>query len=496
LAVEVPYYSCALLLGEIDDLVATTTTVASILSLDGETLLKGAQRNSSYYLAKRSVSESEKKALEYLITQGKLKGVVLEKRYGRVYPQHYHAAQVLGFTNTENKGIEGLELLFEDQLAPTPQLNRTITYGDDLYLTIDLDLQYLLDEQVVAIDRDHHPSSIVGIIMGAQTGEILASTSFPWYDPNDYRFSAIERRQNSVASAIYEPGSVFKIFSLAAELEAGTADFSQPFECDGSYTFTTAQGQKVTINCVTPHGTIDPKSMLAYSCNGAVAHWALQTSDQAFKNTLDALGFGSAADIPLVGVASGIVHDIDFWSSRTKATMAFGQEIATSALQLATAATAFATQGDVMKPSILQKIEGKEPIIFVPEIAKKNVISKQTAETVLQGMVMASQKGGTAVHSAVAGVSVAAKTGTAQLVDPTTGKYGDTSFLASTLALVPSDNPQYIIYIGVVNPSGATIWGSNIAAPAIGNLIADMVRQGKVSSLAMHRIMAQPDLSD
>lgn len=491
IAIETPYHACALLLRDVVDLERTAGIIAPALSLEAGTIIEEARDRSTYLLVKRRLTDTEYDDLSRLVQEYGLKGVVLEKRYGRTYPQMFHGAQTIGFTNTENRGIEGLELACESLLSPYPELKKGITYGRDITLTLDLDLQYLLDAQAVEIDRLHHPDNIVGIIMGAKTGEILASTTFPWYDPNAYSDSEPLQRQNRVITSMFEPGSVFKVFTLAAELEAGQADFDEPFYCDGRYTFTMPNGSEATINCVEAHGQITPETMIKYSCNGAAAHWALQTDDGLFRKTLTDLGFGSVWDIGLPGEIPGVVSDIDSWSGRTKATMAFGQEIGVTALQIATAATAIANEGNLMKPFLVKSVtthEGKTVASYEPEIAFPTVFSKQTAQTVLNGMEAATQKGGTATRTAVEGIPVAAKTGTAQIADPRTGRYLPDSFLASTLAIVPADDPQYIIYIGVTNPKGSTIWGSNIAAPAIGSVIADMARQGKLFSERMERI--------
>ena len=491
LAVETPYYSCALLVREVENLFHTATLLGSILAIPPQTIMDESKQRSIYYLVKRKLSAEEYQKLVALTNEKQLKGVLLEKHYGRTYPHHYHGAQVIGFTNIENRGIEGLELACNDLLLPNPELGKTLSYGNNVYLTLDMDLQYLLDFQAVAIDAMHHPDNIIGIIMEAKTGAILAATNFPWYDPNYYQASEPFQRQNKVITAMFEPGSVFKIFSLAAELAANQADFTEPFYCDGTYTFTTANGKPTTINCVSPHGQIDPTSMLKYSCNGAVAHWALQTDDALFRETLTKLGFNSKWETLMPGAISGKVPEISTWSNRTKATMAFGQEIGVTALQLVTAATALATGGNVMQPYILDTIKDKHDQVIhttTPTIAQQQVFSPQVAHIVLQGMQEAVEVGGTAAKTAVPGVSIAAKTGTAQIVDPKTGSYNTQAFLASTLALFPSDDPTYIIYIGVSNPTGETIWGSNIAAPAIGSIIADMVRQGKLVSQKMEYI--------
>ncbi len=485
LAIETVRHACALLLKSVGNLDDTANALAPALDMSAQEIKTIAAKYVSYALIKRDLTDAQQEAVRQTIKENRLTGVVIEKRYGRSYPQHHHAAQTIGFTNSENQGIEGLELQFERVLSPYPELHAQTTYGADIQLTLDMDIQYLLDEQAVAIDREHHGDYVIGIVMGAKTGEILAATTFPWYDPNAYSSSLPEQRQNRIATYMYEPGSVFKVFSLAAIIEAGQANLAEPFECDGSYTFKTVRGSDVTIQCVSAHGTVGPAEMIKKSCNGAVAHWALQTGDEAFRSFLESLHFGSSWNIGLRGEIDGLVAQTSAWSARTKPTMAFGQEIGVTALQMATAATAIANEGWLTSPSIvLQAIDqegiGLEGVGGKP--ASVQVMAAETARDLLTYMAGATQTGGTGRLTAVTGVDVASKTGTAQILDPATSSYKDGTYLASTLSLVPAADPRYIIYIAVANPKGSTIWGSNIAAPAIRAIIEGLVRQGKLTS--------------
>ncbi len=493
LAIEIPYYNCALLLREVGDLGAVANSLGRVLSISPQTIVENASKNTTYYLVKSKLSPNEVTEVKNL----KLKGVSLEKEYGRFYPQHYHASNLLGFTNRESVGLEGLEYSLNTILLPHPRLNEEVTFGSDLYLTIDLDLQYLLDEQAVAIDALHHPDEISAIIMEAKTGAILALTNFPWYDPNEFSTSNPAMRQNRVVSTLFEPGSVFKIFSLAAILEAHQATLDEPFDCDGTYTYTTESGSKVVVNCTSPHGIVDPKGMLKYSCNGAVAHWALQTDSNLFRESLADFGFNTKWELPLPGVSKGNLKEVSTFSGRSKPTISFGQEVGVNALQLVTAATALANNGNLYTPYLIDKVVASDGTIEkrAPLVAKEGIISAETAQLVLAGMFEATELGGTATRSAVKGVEVASKTGTAQIIDPESGTYDSSAFLASTLSIFPADNPAYIIFIGVKNPKGATIWGANIASPAIASIIESMVSQGKIISTVSERVTlaGQPD---
>jgi cell division protein FtsI (penicillin-binding protein 3) len=211
----------------------------------------------------------------------------------------------------------------------------------------------------------------------------------------------------------------------------------------------------------------------------------MQTDEDLFYSLLNRFGFNRSYDIALPSRTRSYIADPSSWSGRSEATISFGQELSTTALHIATAATAFTNGGELLQPHlILQRNEANGgPITYRRErTAIERVISREVANSLLLAMEEATKSGGTARSVAVGGVRVGAKTGTSQILNPETNSYEDGTVLASTLAIVPLDNPKYIIYVAAGNPKGDTQWGSNIAAPAIGKIIESLVSQGKVVS--------------
>lgn len=486
LAIETPSYNLYFRLSQIKDMEAIAALVSPYIGMSVEEITRQVSRYQTYALVRRDIGESDAVALRNAVRQAGLSNAVdIDKRVSRTYPASFHASQTIGFVDTNNRGLEGIEYAQDANLSPLPLLGSPETsYGQDITLTLDIDVQYLLDLEMQRIAQEHLPDYAIGIVMDAKSGDILALSSYPWYDTNDIASSSETSRLNHAVNYLYEPGSVFKVFSLCAEMEIGQADLSTPFICDGSFTF-----DGITIGCHEPHGAVTPREMISLSCNGAVANWALQTDSKRFYGILDQLGFNRAYDIGLPSRSRARIADPSTWSARSKATISFGQEVSVTALHLAAAATALANGGSMLEPHlILKRSKGNETgnigeTLFQREITKSGqIFSEEVARKVLDYMHSATEVGGTARLAAVEGVNVSAKTGTAQLYNPETHSYKDGGNLASTLALVPTEDPEYIIYIAAGNPKGNTIWGANIAGPAVGKVVKGLVSQGKLAS--------------
>ena len=481
LASQVSTWSVYFRLSAIEDLDYAAAAVSPYLGMSVSSIVSKAGQYTTYALIKDRIDMETADELDSAIKAAGLENQIdLVRMQTRTYSAGFHACQLIGFVNREGTGAEGLEYYYDDILSPYPQLGEDITYGADLELTIDLDIQYLADVQVQNIAYENDPDYIMALVADAKTGEILAMSSYPWYDLNYYNVSSQDERLNRCAAYSYEPGSVFKVFTLAKCIDAGI-DTDTPFICDGSETFTVGDSS-FTINCHTPHGEVDARNMISKSCNGAIASWCLQLSDEDFYSYLRLLGFGSKQDLPLPGLTTGFLASPSDWSSRTKATLAFGQEINVNALQIVRAASALANDGVMKDLSIVRSIKDHQGnVLWQAEPDERQVISSAAARKILSYMESAAEEG-TASKASVDSIRVAAKTGTAEIINQETGSYADGTNLASTLALVPADNPQYIIYFAVSAPKGSSVWGADIAAPACAALIRGLMSQGKLIS--------------
>lgn len=481
LAIQTTQYLLYFRLDRIENLDAAAALVSPYIAMDYQAIIDRCGNYTTMALIKRSIREQTAKELNEAIKAAGMEGQIILTPYdGRIYPSSFHASQLVGFVGTDNHGLEGVEYAFDDYLMPYPALGEEITYGADIELTIDLDIQYLLDVQVQSIVYESDPDYIMALVMDAQSGEVLASSSYPWYDPNSYNLASANELLNRNLTYTYEPGSVFKIFTLAAAME-NNVDTKTAFYCDGSADFT-YHGQTFTINCHEPHGYVDAELMIAKSCNGAIASWALQIDDELFYEFLSSLGFGKKLDAGLSGVASGTLREPSLWSARSKATLAFGQELSVNALQICAASTAIARDGVMISPSFIKNIKDHNgDALDKKESAEKRVMSEETARQIREYMVSAVTDG-TARLTKVDGLLVGAKTGTAELVNEKSGRYEDGASLASCLAIAPADNPQYIVYFAVSAPRGDSIWGANVAAPSCGALFRGLASQGKLKT--------------
>jgi cell division protein FtsI (penicillin-binding protein 3) len=313
--------------------------------------------------------------------------------------------------------------------------------------------------------------------MEAGSGEILAYAAVPDFDPNEFnRFERSALRNLPLAQA-YEPGSVFKIFSIASFLQLRGISPQDTFACTGMYEKRLADGDTIRIRDLSAHGRVNAGLILKYSCNVGAAYASEKVRREDFYRMLQAFGFGRPTGLPLPGESAGILAAPARWSLRTKATIAFGQEISVSAVQVLQAATAIANGGLLLAPRIVSKILspsgelvkefGRQPV--------REVVSPQVAREVLEMMATATEESGTARRGRVEGVRISAKTGTAQVRDPATGTYSDSNFVASYLGIFPTEEPRVIVYVVLHNPKGPAVYGSQIAAPVFRGVAEDLI---------------------
>ncbi|MDR1932510.1 MAG: PASTA domain-containing protein [Spirochaetales bacterium] len=453
----------------------TARLLAEALDMNEQRLLERFQANQGFLYIKRKISPTERTRVQHHITEGKLEGISLEPEFGRNYPGRTLASHLIGYVGIDNIGLDGLEYTFNQELSP-PVVggDMDLVLGNQVFLSVDLSIQYALENIAAETLKSNNANSIMILVMEAQTGEMLGYASLPNYDPNIISGLTPDIIKNKPISLLYEPGSVFKVFSLATALELGGISPDSTFYCDGYYETTGNDGRKIRINCLGRHGTVSIEEILNLSCNAGAAYASDTVGAEEFHYMLRHFGFGEQTSIPLNGEEEGMLREPRFWSARSKPTIAIGQEISVTAMQIMKAATALANEGIILEPHIVKKIvspDGKLVKEYTREPVKQ-LLSPATARTILNYMASATETG-TGRKAALEGIRISTKTGTAQTIDPETGKYSETAFVASCLALFPTEDPQIIAYVVIESPRGE-YYGGRIAAPVV-NEVANFI---------------------
>ena len=440
--------------------------LSPILGISQDKLLGSFQSAKGFIYIKRKISPAETQAVEDLKTQGKLKGINLELEFGRSYPDRALASTVLGYVGTDNTGLAGIEYSLNDILLPPEIGEEKSLMGNSIFLTLDLNIQLFLRQAAQEALETHKADNVTILVADAQNAEILGYVNYPDFDPNDFNKSSAFDRQNRIAERSIEPGSVFKIFTVASMLEKkAIAPFSE-FFCNGHYEKTMQSGEVISIKCNAVHGRVTPEEILRYSCNAGAAYASDLMDPKGFESALRDMGFGEKTGLPFSGEAQGIFPDQSKWSGRTKPTIAFGQEIGVTALQMIQAALIVAHQGDFIKPQLIKQVLSPTGEVLSQSDSKalRKVLSAETAQKVLD-MLTRTVEAGTGQKARIEGILIGGKTGTAQVRDPATGKYSADNFIASMMTFMPATEPQFIIYVLIDHPRGFSIQGGQIAAP-------------------------------
>ena len=444
--------------------------LARILEVPYEGILSRLENNTGFVFIERKITPTESEAVQDLKEEGKLAGINLIPEFGRNYPEQTLASHVIGYVGVDNIGLDGIEYTFNNVLSPqavsTVQEQQEVL-GNQVFLTLDINIQNVIEESARRAYKENEADAVYVVVLEATTGEILGYCGIPNFDPNEYNRYDGNALKNLPLVRAFEPGSVFKIFSISSFLQLGGLGADQEFFCGGIYKMDLPDGQTIEIRDLASHGWVNAQKILKYSCNVGAALASEQVGEEEFHRMLVLFGFGKPTDLPLPGESAGILADPARWSARSKATIAFGQEMSVSSLQIVQAATVFANRGLILKPHIVRKIVSPqgETIRDVEREPLREVLSPEIAQQVLEMMETATEDGGTARRGRVEGVRVSAKTGTAEVLDPETGKYSEKHFVASYLGILPTEDPQAIIYVVIDYPKGRAYYGSQIAAP-------------------------------
>lgn len=445
--------------------------VAPVLDLTESDILTILKTSKPFVYIKKKINETTFQNVKKITDENNFNFVSYEKIPGRNYPNHALASQLIGFMGDDGKGLAGIEFSQQDILQPEFNQTENSTEpirGKNVYLTIDANLQYKLEQIAYKTIKQTEAESMMLIAADAKNGEILSYISLPSADLNEYSSSSQESRIDRPAMYAYEPGSVFKIFTVGIAYNENLISPNESFLCDGIYEKKT-NGETVRIKCLDHHGWCTPRDGLRFSCNDVLCQISDRIDEDDFISRIRLLGFGEKTDVELPGETTGSVKDTTsrLWSARSKPTIAIGQEISVSALQMVQATTAIANGGIPIQLSVIKQITNSDGSIHYEHETtyKDRVFSKKTAEYILSCMETTATSG-TGSRANLNDISIGVKTGTAQMADKENGGYSETDFLSNCMAIFPIENPQIILYIVVEKAKGETYAG-RIVAPVI-----------------------------
>lgn len=468
--------------------------LAALLDMSEQELRKKLVLDKQFVYLKRQAEQS----LVDKVLALNIPGVKTEKEYKRFYPEGEVMAHVVGFTNVEDKGQEGIELASEKNLAGKTGSRRVIKDrlgrvvediesvrpphdGKDMQLSVDSKIQYIAYTHLKDAVEKFKAKAGGAVVLNVQTGEILALVNLPTYNPNDRSVLTGAQLRNRVITDTFEPGSTMKPFPVALALDTGRVKPDTLIE--------TAPGH-MTIGSATIHdahkqGTLTVAGVIQKSSNIGTAKMALQIPPKEMWEMFASLGFGQQPNIGFPGAVAGRMRNYKTWKPIEQATMSYGHGMSVSLLQIARAYMIFARKGDMI------------PLTFQQSTATPvgtRIISEETAMKMREMLESVTQPGGTATQARVPGYRVAGKTGTAHKIEH--GKYVN-KYIGDFVGFAPVSNPRIIVAVMIDEPSGGVYYGGSVAGPVFAAITANVLRSmNVVPDSSVMNIIPEPSVQE
>jgi len=472
----------------------TAGLLAGPLGLDENDLLAKLSSGRRYIVLKKDLPEATAVQLENRLEVRGIRGVTFEQDSARLYPNGTMACHVIGFTNGDHQGVEGIEAQEDEYLSGHEGYRYTerdragqelVAYrgeeraprdGYNVRLTIDMNLQNIVETELDSACQEFKPKKAIAILMNPKTGEILAMANRPNFDPNDLRTapaSTIEAQEadmrNCAITDEMEPGSTFKMVTAAAALNEHTVEPDSVIFCEnGAFSY----GGRF-LHDHEPYGELSVDDVLIKSSNIGAAKLAMGLGEQRFYGYIRAFGFGERTGIALPGEIPGLVYPPQRWSKLSITRIPMGQEVAVTPLQTIVALSAIANGGHLMMPQIVHDItdsEGQEIASF-PPVEIRRVITEETAHEVTNALIGVVSPRGTAALAKVSGFVTAGKTGTAEKIDPK-GGYMPGKYIVSFCGFLPADNPAFVGLVMLDDPQTkpGEDYGGLVAGPVFSRI--------------------------
>jgi len=446
-----------------------------------------------YIVVKKKVAASAVENLKEELAAANLRCVLYEREPLRSYPNESMLAHVLGFLDHHGRGVQGVEMMMESclrgedgfvfterdrkgrEIVPYRGVERPARDGMTVQLTIDMELQAIVERELDAAYGRLNPNMVTAVFVRPRTGEILAMATRPTFDPNRPSVAPVETTKNRAIIEMFEPGSTFKLVVIAAALNEQAVQTKQIFFCEnGSFRY----GGK-TLRDVHGYGELSVHDILVKSSNIGCAKIAMHLGAETFHEYIRRFGFGERSGLGLPGEIGGLVHPLHKWSGLSITRVPMGHEVAVTPLQSVMCMATIANGGELMLPQIIRSVRdasGEEVMSLQPTPVRR-VVTRETAAEVASALQEVVTAKGTAPLAAIRGYEVCGKTGTAQRVDPK-GGYTPGQYVVSFSGYFPAGDPQVagIVLVDNARTPGASQYGGTIAGPIFANVGRDMAR--------------------
>lgn len=447
-------------------------------------------KRASFVWIKRKAQMNEIDKLRKIIVKRKITGIEFSQKPRRFYPQTFLACQILGIAGIDNQGLEGIEKQYDYFLRGVPgsdqaEFDTTGRHipqgerrylepinGDALFLTIDENIQYIVERELEKAVADTKSKRGMAVVVDPQNGDILAASTMPKFDPNNFNDYPAEYRRHPIFTDMYEPGSTFKIFTTIVALEEGKVSLESTFFDPG---FIIVDDRR--LRCWKPggHGSQTFIEALENSCNPVFASLALRIGKETFYKYINAFGFGQPTGVDFPGESPGRLQRLDRVKNVELANIGFGQGITVTPIQMVMGVSAIANGGYLLKPHLVKEIvgpDGKVKHKSNREVVRR-IMSPKTA-ALMAKLLQSVVTNGSGNRAYLEGYQVAGKTGTAQKVSQ--GSKGYSKVMASFIGFAPAENTRLVALVVLDEPGCAITYGGVIAAPVVGNIFRDALR--------------------
>jgi len=465
----------------------TSKILSDLLGLDKAEVVKLLSKKKRFVWIKRRISDEQEEALRPL----HLKGISIKHEYKRVYPYEKLCSQVLGFTDIDENGLGGIERSLnqvisgsngskvvekdglQHQFSTLKGETVSARYGDSVFLTIDCNVQSIVEEELEKACLKWDPNSAIAIAMDPSTGEVLAMANYPTFDPNFVRDSNPAERRNRAITDCFEPGSLIKPLIVSGALDSGLVKEDETIFCyNGAYK---VNGGRRVVRDSHSYGDLSVSDIVVHSSNIGMAQIGQRIKKQRLHRYLKDFAFGEKTGIQLPGEVRGIVRPLNLWSVDSEISVSFGYETAVTPIQMVAAFCSIANGGTLLQPQIVSKItdySGKRVKKNYDPARIRRVVSPKIAREVMAPILENVVKEGTGKRAMLFTHRVAGKTGTAKKLEKVGNKMKySNKYIGSFVGFAPADEPKICVLVSLNEPKNGAYYGGTVAAPAVGNIL-------------------------